>query len=558
FDFDDLLPVIGEFGRFQFVLFLYMIPFGYIAAFVYLGQIFMTLKPHKYYCFVPQLTLVPGENLRKQLSIPRETDGSFSRCRMFDRNYTNMHATVANNTHYVDDLLPTIPCQYGYVFEEENLRFYSATMEFGWLCDNDMYATYSQFIFFVGSILGCVGYPYFADHVGRLGALVSSCSLAILGSLATAASSNFYAFSLARLLVGASYDTCFTMAYIVVHEYVGPNYRTVVAYLTLALFYCPFTMLMPWIALLVGNWRRFALMGCLPIIFGMVSYFLLPESARWLVSRGNFDKALKLLKLAARQNRKVVPADVLDNFKVSCAEFYQEETKGRKFTFLSIFRRRRMARFMILLIFLWMTISLVYDGQVRVASVLDTKNLFVYFTLSCATELPGYFLVFLTLDRFGRRWSSFAFTTLSGVFSLIGSGMKTLPLMKICALASRFFASMSFNIGLQWAAEILPTVVRGQGVSFIHTMGFVAMLGSPPIIYLSHFSVYPMLLVLGCIGLFGGLVSLLLPETLNHELPETISEGEDFAKDQRFWHSPCCGPGRRKSHPRHSRMGSTL
>ncbi|KPU78489.1 uncharacterized protein Dana_GF10435, isoform C [Drosophila ananassae] len=280
FDFDDLLPIIGEFGRFQLVLFLFMIPFGYIAAYVYLGQIFMTLTPHKYYCFVPQLTLVQGEDLRKKLSIPLESDGSFSRCRMFDRNYTNMHAKVANNTHDVDETLPTIPCQYGYVYEDKEMRFHSATMEFGWVCDNDKYATYAQFIFFVGSILGCVSYAYLADHVGRLNVLVSSCFLAMLGSLATAASSNFYAFAFCRLIVGASYDSLFTMVFILVHEYVGPKYRSLVAFISLALFYCPFTLLIPWMALWTGDWRRFAVWGCMPIILGMAAYWLLPESAR--------------------------------------------------------------------------------------------------------------------------------------------------------------------------------------------------------------------------------------------------------------------------------------
>ncbi|KAH8349489.1 hypothetical protein KR067_013706, partial [Drosophila pandora] len=551
FDFDDLLPIIGEFGRFQLVLFLFMIPFGYIAAYVYLGQIFMTLTPHKYYCFVPQLTLVQGEDLRKKLSIPLESDGSFSRCRMFDRNYTNMHAKVANNTHDVDETLPTIPCQYGYVYEDKEMRFHSATMEFGWVCDNDKYATYAQFIFFVGSILGCVSYAYLADHVGRLNVLVSSCFLAMLGNLATAASSNFYAFALCRLIVGASYDSLFTMVFILVHEYVGPKYRSLVAFISLALLYCPFTLLIPWMALWTGDWRRFAVLGCMPIILGMAAYWLLPESARWLVSRDNIEKAVEILKTVARRNKMVLPTELIDSFKVSCSEFYQDEMQGRNFTFLSIFRRRRLARFMILMTLVWMAISLVYDGQVRVASVLDTKNLFVYFTISCAMDLPGYFVVFLTLDRFGRRWSSFAFTTLSGVLSLIGSAMTSLPSMKNCALASRFFANMSFNIALQWSAEILPTIVRGQGVSFIHTMGLVALLFSPPIIYLNNISFSLMLLVFGTVGLAGGLLSLMLPETLNHELPESMSEGEDFGRDQRGWDLPCCGPGNRKSHPRH-------
>ncbi|XP_017048437.1 carcinine transporter isoform X2 [Drosophila ficusphila] len=276
-DFDDLLPMIGEFGWFQLILFLFMIPFCFITAFVYLGQIFLTLTPHDYYCFVPELAIIQNEELRKELSLPMETDGSFSRCRMYDTNYTKIHFSD-DPTAYVNYSLPTMPCNRGYVFDKADYE--SATMEFGWLCEDDMYSTYAQMIFFVGSILGCVAYGYFADHCGRVSALVSSCFLALVGSLATSFSDSFFAFAVSRFLVGASYDTCFTMVYILVLEYVGPKYRTLVANLSLALFYSPFTMVMPWIARAAGNWRRFSSFSSLPIILSMFSFCVLPESAR--------------------------------------------------------------------------------------------------------------------------------------------------------------------------------------------------------------------------------------------------------------------------------------
>lgn len=54
-DFDDLLPHVGEFGRYQKVLFLLMIPFAFFVAFVYFSQIFITLVPEEHWCRVPEL-----------------------------------------------------------------------------------------------------------------------------------------------------------------------------------------------------------------------------------------------------------------------------------------------------------------------------------------------------------------------------------------------------------------------------------------------------------------------------------------------------------------------
>lgn len=54
-DFDDLLPHVGEFGRYQQTLFLLMIPFAFFVAFVYFSQIFITLVPEEHWCKVPEL-----------------------------------------------------------------------------------------------------------------------------------------------------------------------------------------------------------------------------------------------------------------------------------------------------------------------------------------------------------------------------------------------------------------------------------------------------------------------------------------------------------------------
>jgi hypothetical protein len=54
-DFDDLLPHIGDFGRYQKILFLLMIPFAFFVAFVYFSQIFITLVPEEHWCAVPEL-----------------------------------------------------------------------------------------------------------------------------------------------------------------------------------------------------------------------------------------------------------------------------------------------------------------------------------------------------------------------------------------------------------------------------------------------------------------------------------------------------------------------
>uniref|UniRef100_A0A182ST15 Major facilitator superfamily (MFS) profile domain-containing protein n=1 Tax=Anopheles maculatus TaxID=74869 RepID=A0A182ST15_9DIPT len=91
-DFDDLLPHVGEFGRYQKILFLLMIPFAFFVAFVYFSQIFITLVPEEHWCYVPEL---------QHLSVEESTQATPIRRR--DTSSSPMYA-IANGIRYADPL----------------------------------------------------------------------------------------------------------------------------------------------------------------------------------------------------------------------------------------------------------------------------------------------------------------------------------------------------------------------------------------------------------------------------------------------------------------------
>lgn len=63
-------------------------------------------------------------------------------------------------------------------------------------------------------------------------------------------------------------------------------------------------------------------------------------------------------------------------------------------------------------------------------------------------------------------------------FPVVGGYSAAMAILGRCAV------NISYNIGLQYAAEVLPTVVRAQGVALIHIMGYTANFVSPFVIYL--------------------------------------------------------------------------
>lgn len=72
FDLDELLPLIGEFGRYQkLLLWLICLPACIPCGFGAFNQLFMTDMPTDYWCRMPALSNLTVDQ-RKSLGIPYE------------------------------------------------------------------------------------------------------------------------------------------------------------------------------------------------------------------------------------------------------------------------------------------------------------------------------------------------------------------------------------------------------------------------------------------------------------------------------------------------------
>ncbi|XP_067647894.1 organic cation transporter protein isoform X2 [Eurosta solidaginis] len=470
------------------------------------------------------------------LSIPKMSGiREYDNCKMYDINYTEI---LAKNIRMADTKWPVTVCRHGWTYNFTGYPYATVATEQNWVCDDDALPTYAQSIFFLGAIVGGLLFGWIADKFGRIPALVGCNLIGFAAGVATAFTMNFWQFALMRFFVGFAFDNCFTMMYILVLEYVGPRYRTFVANMSIAIFFTAAACALPWIAYFIANWKLFAIATSAPLILVVLTPFFIPESARWLVSQGKVDKAISILKRLEKVNRKHVPTGTFQTFSASCMKIKQEENKNNSYSIIDLFKTPRLRRTTLLLIVIWMAISLVFDGHVRNVSTLGV-NVFVTFTVACFTEFPADTILTLILDKWGRRWLACGSMIASGVFSLLATLVPPGIYFAALAIMGRFFVNISYNIGLQYAAEILPTVVRAQGVAFIHIMGYVASIIAPFVVYLEKVSPVLPLVILGGLGIIGGLLALLLPETLNHDLPQTLSDGEEFGRGQSIWDFPC-------------------
>lgn len=190
--------------------------------------------------------------------------------------------------------------------------------------------------------------------------------------------------------------------------------------MSIALFFTFAACILPWIALWLNDWRWLAVVTSLPLALAIFTPWLIPESARWLVSQGKVERAIGIMKRFERINGAHVAPQVYQDFRSSCVKMQAAEAEHAAYSIGDLFKTPHLRKITLLLIVIWMLISLVFDGHIRNVGALGL-NVFVTFTVAAATECPADIILTLTLDRWGRRWMAFGTMVLSGLFSIVAT-----------------------------------------------------------------------------------------------------------------------------------------
>ncbi|XP_054008856.1 organic cation transporter protein-like [Hylaeus anthracinus] len=535
---DDVLIYLDEFGTYQRYLFCILTVFSVFLIFVYFTQAFLTVLPNEYWCKLPEVEGVSNEKLKKIMIpsskvVPYEGHQlSYSRCWMYD-----LPVEQALALNKPDESWPLKRCNtWEFKLSRSDVPYMSVAAEKNWVCEEEYKATLAQSIFFVGSVAGSFAFGWLADKYGRIPALVGTNLLGFIGGVSTVYIDHFWQFCICRFAVGMAYDNTFVIAYILVLEYVGPRWRSFTANMSYGIFFTVGGVCLPWMAHGIANWRSFSLLTSIPLASVVLAPFFLPESVRWLISTGKIEKALKIITRIEKINDSEIPDEVYKEFLDDCIET-ADTLAAEDHTVFDLFKTTRLRKMMLLLTASWGLIQMAYDAHIRSLNTIGL-DMFTSFTIASATELPAMLLVTSVLDILGRRWTLFGSVIISGLFSFFAASVALGVGFVTLAMCSRFFINVASNIAMQYAAELLPTVIRAEGVAFIHVMGYVTSVISPFIAF-SHKARYnlPMTL-LGTTCFVCGLVCLFLPETLMEQLPQTLLEGELFGIDQTFWETP--------------------
>ncbi|KAL1479018.1 hypothetical protein MTO96_052212 [Rhipicephalus appendiculatus] len=485
-EFEEALKLVGEFGPFQWLLIAYlgffMVPMHSITMAVH---VFTLLEP-PHWCRQPELeeafNLTPEQ--ARELGVPRDSDGKWSSCTMYDVNLTALGSWTPgwyfNESLPSRSNLPVVPCRSGWHYDY-SLVYPTIVSQLDWVCGENWKAYISHTVFFGAMSFGVVLFGAFSDIFGRVPVTVLVYMLAGLGAAATFFTENFYVFLATRVLVGGVLLAIYTNPFVLVLEYMPPKKRMLMG----GVFGFVYPLLgaaLPWVAYAIGHWRLLNAVILVPALMGTIVSMFIPESTRWLLSKGKTDKAKKIMLTIGKINGRDVESKAIDSLQSP------EKSDSATSSALVIFKYPCLRRSFVIMV-------LISGPAVRSATATDDP--FVMSSATNAVDVLGDNAVPMA-DKFGRKTTASSSTLRPRLFVLPGFG----------------------------PSQIDPTEVRTQALSIRQAFGSLGRIIGSHVVQLAVYGRFVPLFILGGLSCVAALITLPLPETNNRKLPETFEEAE--------------------------------
>nr|XP_022308955.1 organic cation transporter protein-like [Crassostrea virginica] len=514
-DFDDVLADLNTCGKYQTRIFLLIsIPcmftgFGAPATNFILGD-------HEHRCKIPFYendtfaTQSEDHIAAINRTIPISSDGKYSSCTIF------VNGTEQKCSEWVYDY---------------SIFLRTVTSDFNLVCDSVSLRSHLKIVYLVGFLAASI-FSQIGDVFGRRTLMLFLCTLRIAVVFSIPFSLNLAMFGFLRFLEGLTSLAFYQLSFVTAIELVGPRERLFTANLS-KVFYCAGMFLMILVAFYERDWFYLQIWLAIPCVPTLLYWIpgLIPESPRWLASRGRTKEASKILKKMAKVNQIKKEVDV--------SKIIREDDVGIRVILRELFHSKILMRRLFIVTANWVVAAFIYYGLTMNVGSLG-GNIYENFSLLILVELLGYSMIFL-LNRTGRKY-----VLLTSIFGCGAASIGSILLILfaenslhwlhiLLSLVSRFGIAVLFGVLYVYTGELFPTVIRSIVMGTVSVGARIGSIISPYLYDVSDGKLGKMipLISYAVITITVGVCSIRLPETNNRKLMETVAEVEIKKKLQK-------------------------
>ena len=333
----------------------------------------------------------------------------------------------------------------------------------------------------IGMALGAVLAGTVADKFGRKNVFAATVILYSVSTGLCAIAWNYESLLVFRFLVGFGLGGELPVAATLMSEYAPSHLRGRFIVLLESFWGLGWLVaaLISYLLIPQFGWKVAFIIGALPALYVFLIRLHMPESIRYLISKGKVDEARQII--LSLEKKLGVPSRPFDN------DFIDEATPIFKLNVFTLWTKTFRVRTLMLWI-AWFGIVFSYYGifmwlpSIVFAQGFEVVKTFEYVLIMTLAQLPGYITAAMLVDIIGRRYTLSSFLLMSGVCAYFFGNATTSYELLGWGAAMSFFNLGAWGVIYTYTPELYPTAIRALGSGWAAGFGRIGGMLAPMLV----------------------------------------------------------------------------